>query len=137
MNVELREVTTRRELKAFIHLPAAIHQDHARWVPPIYSEERKYFSPRTNKAFSYCDTRMVLAYHNGDPVGRIMGIVNHRYNDSRGERLARFAYLECWNDQEVAHALLNHVEDWGRRQGMTKIVGPLGFSDQDPEGVPD
>ena len=34
----------------------------------------------------------------------------------------------------VFHALLNKVEDWVISRGMIKIVGPLGFSDKDPQG---
>ena len=64
-----------------------------------------------------------------------MGIINHRYyNDSRQEKTGRFAYWECWDDQEVAHALLGYVENWARQKGMDKLIGPYGFSDQDPEG---
>jgi hypothetical protein len=42
--------------------------------------------------------------------------------------------LETWEDEEVVRPLLSYVEDWARKKGMTKIVGPYGFSDQDPEG---
>jgi hypothetical protein len=63
-----------------------------------------------------------------------MGIINHRYNNFRQERNARFSYLECREDQEVAHTLLNNIEKWAKANGMRKIVGPMGFSDQDPEG---
>jgi len=115
-------------------LPSQIHRDHPLWVPPIYWDEWHYFNPKKNKAFEYCDTILALAWQNGKPVGRIMGIVNHRYNASRGERTGRFAYLECWNDPVVCHALLQFVEDWARELGMNRMVGLLGFSDQDPEG---
>ena len=67
-------------------------------------------------------------------VGRAMGIINHRYNEHRNEKTARFGYLETYEDQEAFHALLGYIEDWARAKGMTKIVGPYGFSDQDPEG---
>jgi len=63
-----------------------------------------------------------------------MGIVNRRYNQLRNERIARFGYLECFEDKEVAHALLDYVEEWARKKGMNKIIGPMGFTDQDPKG---
>ncbi|MFH1941584.1 MAG: hypothetical protein ABIL68_05725, partial [bacterium] len=128
------EVTDRKELKKFIYLPAGIHRDHATWIPPIYMDEWKYFSKKKNRAFSYCDATMVLAYRDGEAVGRVMGVINRRYNETRKEKSGRFAYLECWNDSEVAHALLTYVEGWASEKGMIKIVGPYGFSDQDPEG---
>ncbi len=134
MDVQVRTVTDRKNLKKFIHLPAIIHRGHAKWVPPIYADERRYFNPRKNLAFTYCDAVLGLAYRGPRLVGRIMGAINRRYNEVRGERNARFSCLECYEDEEVAHALLDFVEEWARDRGMDKVVGPLGFTEQDPEG---
>jgi hypothetical protein len=134
MTIELKEVQTRSELKKFIYLPEKIHKNHANWVPPLYLDEWKYFDPKKNKAFSYCPTVRLLALRDGRPVGRVMGIVNSRFNDYRNVKLARFGYLEAWEEPEVVHALLGRVEDWARGLGMNRIIGPYGFSDQDPEG---
>ena len=134
LNIAVKEVKSTRALKTFIYLPENMHRGHPRWVPPIYREEWNYFHPRKNRAFAFCDTVLALAYREGRPAGRIMGIINRRYNASRQERNARFCSLECVNNQEVAHALLHYIECWARDRGMEKLVGPMGFSDQDPEG---
>lgn len=132
--VRIVEVASRRDLRRFIHLPEKLHRHHPRWMPPIYWDERQYFDPRRNLAFRYCDTTIALAWRDGTPVGRVMGIVNRRDNEARGVRTARFACLECPDEEAVCRALLEHVERWARGRGMTDIVGPLGFNDQDPEG---
>jgi hypothetical protein len=134
MEISVQTVTGKKALKRFIFLPAKIHAGHDSWVPPIYVDEYSHFNPKKNKAFSYCDTLMLLAYRDGEPVGRIMGIINNRYNSYRGEKTARFGYLEAREDREVVAALLEYVEDWARDRGMERIVGPYGFTDQDPEG---
>jgi hypothetical protein len=134
MAIELREVQGRRDLKTFIHLPEKIHKDQANWVPPLYMDEWKYFDRKKNKAFAYCPAILLLAWRDGRPVGRAMGIINSRFNDYRNVKLARFGYLETWEDPEVVHTLLGRVEEWARGRGMTRIIGPYGFSDQDPEG---
>jgi len=134
MNIDIKEVTTRRDLKKFIYLPEKIHAGHQNWVPPIYYDEWKYFDPEKNKAFAYCDTVMLLALRGKKVVGRIMSIINSRYNQYKKEKTARFGYLETEEDEEVVQALLGFVEDWARKKGMNMIVGPYGFSDQDPEG---
>ncbi len=134
MTVQVREVANRKGLKTFIHLPAKIHKNQANWVPPVYMDERKYFNPAKNKAFSYCRTILLLARRENRVAGRVMGIINTRFNEYRKEKVARFGYLETGEDAEVIHALLSRVEEWARAQGMTRIVGPYGFSDQDPEG---
>ena len=134
MAIELREVASRKDLKTFIYLPEKIHAGHKNWVHPLFTDDWKYFDAKKNKAFGYCDTLLLLAEKDGRTVGRVMGIINHRYNEHRNERTARFGYLETIEDREVFRAVLKRVEDWARDKGMTKIVGPYGFSDQDPEG---
>jgi hypothetical protein len=134
MSLEIREVRSKKDLKTFIRLPAKIHAGQRQWVPPVYMDERKYFDPEKNKAFSYCRAVLWLAFRKGKPVGRVMGIINSRFNEYRGVKIARFGYLEAWEDSEVVHALIFTVENWARREGMTRIIGPYGFSDQDPEG---
>ena len=134
MNVDIKEVKTRKDLKIFIFLPEKVHANHQNWVHPVYMDEWKFFDPGKNKAFSYCYTILLLAFHGNKAVGRIMGIINSRYNEHRKEKTARFGYLETVEDEEVVSSLLSYVEDWAKKRGMTKIVGPYGFSDQDPEG---
>jgi GNAT superfamily N-acetyltransferase len=134
MPVQLTSVLSRRDLKQFIYLPERLHRDHPRWMPPIYMDEWKYYDPKKNRAFTYCDATLMVAWKDGEPVGRVMGIINRRHNEMMKEQTARFACLECTEDREVAHALLAHVEDWARGRGMTKVIGPFGFNDQDPEG---
>jgi hypothetical protein len=134
MDVVIREVKKRKDLGEFIFLPEKIHKNHKTWVPPIYVDEWKYFDPKQNRSFAHCDTILLLASKDGKPVGRIMGVINKRYNEIRGEKTARFGYLETWEDGNVVRALLDRVEEWARSQGMTKIIGPYGFTDQDPEG---
>ena len=97
MSVSIREVQSKRDLHTFIHLPARIHADHPNWMPPLYMDERAYFDPKKNKAFSYCDTILLLAYRNGKPSGRIMGIIHHPYNTEHGEKLVRFMHLDFFD----------------------------------------
>ena len=134
MAVELKEVQSRKDLKTFIYLPEKLHAGHANWVHPIYMDEWKFFDKTKNKAFGYCDTLLLLAYDGGRCVGRVLGIINSRYNEHRNEKTARFGFFEATEDQAVVHALLSRVEEWARSKGMTRVVGPYGFSDQDPEG---
>jgi hypothetical protein len=130
----IQEVLGRSELKEFIYLPAKLHKDHINWVPPIYKDEWNYFNPAKNKAFSYCESIMLIARRNGRTVGRIMGIINLRYNDEKKEKNARFSFFECINDKEVSGKLLGNVEKWASDKGMTKIIGPFGMCYQDPIG---
>ena len=132
--IDIQEVNSKKELSRFIHLPAAIHKNHKNWVPPIYMDDWEFFNPKKNKSFQSCDTILLLAYKEKNIVGRIMGVIHHKYNLDHQENHARFAFFETWNDEEVATALLEFVENWARKKGMVKLVGPLAFSDKDPQG---
>jgi hypothetical protein len=97
-------------------------------------DEWELYDKKKNKSYKYADALLLLAYRDSKPVGRIMGIVNKRYNSIHDEHHGRFCFMECYNDKEVFHALITRVEEWLRDKGMIKIVGPLGFSDKDPQG---
>jgi predicted GNAT family acetyltransferase len=134
MDIEVTTVTGRAELRRFVFLPEKLNRDHPNWLPPIYSDDLAYFDPAKNRAFGYCDTLTLLAWRGSEPVGRVLGIVNRRCNEFRKERVARFSHLECPDDSAVFGALMERVEGWARGLGMQKLVGPFGFTDQDPEG---
>jgi hypothetical protein len=132
--LDIRDVRSRSDLRAFIRLPWSLHRGHAGWVPPLLAEERAFYDPKRNRAFAYSEAVLFLARRGGVPVGRIMGLINSRYNKARDERQARFACLECGDDPGLVRALLGRVEDWARGRGMSRVIGPMGFTDQDPQG---
>jgi ribosomal protein S18 acetylase RimI-like enzyme len=135
MAVSLKEVADTKELRQYIYLPQQLHKSSASWVPPIYAEEWKFHDPKHNPALAYSDVVRLVAYANGEPVGRIMGIINGRYNEQRQEKTARFFNLDCVEDPAVSHALLGFIERWTREKGMDRLIGPFGFSDKDPQGL--
>ena len=134
MSLQIREVRTKNDLKEFIFLPEKIHRNHRGWVPPVYARERDYFNPASNRALTYSDYILLLAWVDGRPVGRIMGIINNRCNEYWHEKTARFGYFECPDDQETAHSLFSYIETWARERGMMRLGGPMGFYNQDPSG---
>jgi len=134
MEIVVRPVCSKGDLRKFIHLPAKIHKKHANWIPPLYSDEWEFFNDKKNKSYEYSDVILLLAFRGKKLAGRIMGLINYKYNELNRERNARFNYLETWDDLEVSRVLLSHVEEWARLKGMKKLVGPLAFSDKDPQG---
>ena len=132
--IQLKEVINRQDLKQFIMLPYTIHKDHKEWLPPLISDEWKVFDKTKNHSFEHCDTILYLAKKGNVIVGRIMGIINHTYNTGNKEKNVRFFGLECYDDAIVFDMLLNAVEVWGKEKGMDTIIGPLGFSDKEPQG---
>jgi hypothetical protein len=135
MSCELKTVVTKGQLKEFIFLPQKIYSSYPNWVPPIYLDEWAFHNPKKNRALSYSDVIHVIAYQNGAAVGRVMGIINEKYNEQHGLKNVNFFKLDCVDEVRVAQPLLEFIERWGKEKGMNKIIGPYGFSDKDPQGL--
>ena len=132
--VEIREVTSKKEQRAFIRFPLDLYRDNPYFVPPLYGDEKKMFS----KNFVYrdtCDAIHLNAYRDGRMVGRITGFIQTAANEKNGEKRARFTHFDAIDDAEVAAALFERVERWAVKKGMDTICGPLGYSDLEREGL--
>ena len=134
MPVQIKQVKSKGDLRKFIYLPDKLHKDHKTWVPPLYADEWKFLNPKENEAYSYSDIILFLAYRDNEVVGRIMGIINKNHNKLNNLKNGRFFLPESINNQEVLHELISSVEKWAKEKGMDKLIGPLGFSDKDPQG---
>lgn len=135
MAIEIREVTTGRDLRKFIRFPFQLYPDHPCWVPALEFDEINTLRRDRNPAFEYCEARYWMAFRDGSPVGRIAGIINRRYIEKWKNRYARFGWIDFADDLEVCRALVGTVEDWARQNGLTAVHGPLGFTDLDREGL--
>lgn len=135
MSIELKAVDSRKALKKFIRFPFRHYQGDKYWVPPMIRGEMETLSPETNPAFEHSETILLMALRNGKPVGRIGGIINHRYTELWDRKHARFCWFDTIDDREVSSALLGAVEDWSREKGMERLVGPMGFTTFERQGV--
>lgn len=136
MAVEIRPVEpTKKELSKFVKFGIDHYKGNPYFVPPLRQDDVNTLRPDKNPAFDFCEAKSFMAYRDGKPVGRITGIINNVVNERTGEKSLRFGFVEFIDDPEVSDALFDAVEDWGREKGMTRIVGPMGFSDMDHEGM--
>jgi GNAT superfamily N-acetyltransferase len=135
MAITIKKVSGRKDLKTFIRFNYELYKGNPYSVPDLYDDMLNTFSPDKNAAFEFCEAEYFLAYKEGKVVGRVAAIINHRANDTWKKREVRFGWIDFIDDPEVSRALLLTVENWGRQKGMTTIVGPLGFTDMDAEGM--
>lgn len=136
MNVSIREVTTKRDLCAFVHFPNELYKDNPCYVPQIESMDRDTLNPKKNHAFEVCEGKYWLAYDEKDEiVGRVAGIINHRYNEKVGEKICRFGWIDFIDNQDVVKTLMSAVEQYAKEKGMTVVSGPTGFLEFDPAGI--
>ncbi len=135
-SIKIQKVETKKQLRAFIDFHYDLYKGNPYDVPNLFMDEKNTLSPSKNPAFDFCEAEYYLAYdEDGQVVGRIAGIINHKANDRWKRNSVRFGWLDFIDDLDVSRALFRAVEDYGRRKGMTEIVGPLGFTDMDPEGM--
>ncbi len=135
MNLEIKEVKNAKDLKRFIYLPEKLYKNYPNWTPPFYPDELKFFNPKHNDAFEKNETIMALAWLDKKPVGRIMGVINPIYNQRKNETHARFCFLDCPDNADILNALIRFVENWACSKGMSHLIGPMAFSDKDPQGM--
>ena len=136
MTVVIQKVQTRQDLRRFAEFPNRLYADNPYFVPQIISMDMDTFDPRKNRAFEVCEGCYFLALdEEGKVVGRVAAIINHRYNNKVGKKICRFGWIDFIESQEVADALLQAVEQYGREKGMEKVEGPVGFLEFDVSGV--
>ena len=135
MAITIKEVQTKEELKQFIRFNYELYKNNPYSVPDLYDDMLNTFSKDKNPAFEFCEAVYFLAYKNNELVGRIAGIINHRANETWKKNEVRFGWIDFIDDESVSEALLKAVEEWGKKKGMNAIVGPLGFTDFDAEGM--
>lgn len=135
VEVQIKEVNTRRDLREFVSFQYSLYDDNKYWVPPLRGDEMKSLRKDKNPAFDFCDVKYWLAFKDGKIVGRIAAIINKKYNERWGAKAARFGWFDFVDDKEVSASLLNAAEKWAIENGMSSIHGPLGFTDMDGEGA--
>ncbi|MDO4511060.1 MAG: N-acetyltransferase [Bacteroidales bacterium] len=136
MAVEIRRLEPcKKELLKFIHFPTdVLYKGNAYYVPDLVSDMLTTFLPEENPAYEFCESAFFMAYRDGKPVGRIAAIINSLVNKREGVAEGRFGFVDFIDDDEVVDALMDAAVAWAKERGMTKITGPLGFTDMDPEG---
>ncbi len=133
--IEVKPVKTKRELMKFIKLEWKIYKGDKNWVPPLIMDMKSKFNPKKNPLFHHADIQPFIAYRNGEPVGRIVGIIHHIHNEFHKEKTGFFGFFETINDYEVAKELFDTVKEWVKEKGMNTLRGPTSFSSNDMWGL--
>ncbi len=134
--VEIRQLNpTRSNLKKFVEFQIDLYKGNPYFIPPLVSDEIATLDSKVNPAFDHCESAYFMAYRDGKAVGRIAAMINRQVNEKENSRQARFGFVDFIDDAEVSKALFDAAEKWAKEKGMDNIVGPLGFTDLDNEGM--
>ena len=135
MAVEIKKVTSKADLKTFIRFNYHLYKDNTYSVPDLYEDMLDTFNPKKNGAYEFCEAELFLAYRDGEVVGRVACLINHKANRTWNTHSARFGWIDFIDDLEVSRALLDTAEAWAREYQCDKLIGPMGFTDLDAEGM--
>ncbi len=126
--IQVRPVSGRKDLHRFVMFPWSIYRDDPNWVPPLIADVKKMFQPEKHPFHQHAEVEPFLAFREGNLVGRIAAIVNHRHNEFHDEKTGFFGFFESINDPLVSGALLEKAAAWVTERGMERIRGPANFS---------
>jgi GNAT superfamily N-acetyltransferase len=133
--LEVRPVRSGSDLKRFIRLPWRIHRSHEQWIPPLIFERKQFLNRKKNPYFEHAEAEFFIAWRDGDPVGRITAMVDRQFNDYHDWKWGTFGFFECFDDDEVANALVDTADQWVRAKGCDRLVGPMDFTMNDEVGI--
>lgn len=135
MDITILEVTNNSDLWKWVRFPNQLYKGTPYFVPFLENDEFDTFSRDKNPAYEFSDTKLFLAYRDGKIVGRIAGLINHAYNKKWNKNAIRFTRFDFIDDFAVSQALFEAVVAWGKERGHSEIMGPIGFSDLDHQGM--
>ncbi len=133
--IEVKEITSKKELRKFVTFPFQLYKNNPYWVPPIINEELNSFDPDKNPVFEHARARFFLAFDRGKIVGRVAAITNQFEIEQQKVRKMRFGWLDFIDDKSVSKALLEEVAKIGREENLEFMEGPVGFSNMDKVGI--
>jgi len=134
-SIQIQEVTTERDRRAFVKFPWRVYKGDPNWVPPLISQQLDYLNPEKNPFFQRAQVALFLARRGRQVVGTIAPFINHHVVDHWGKPIGGFGFFEVLEDYEVAERLLDTACGWLKERGMTMIRGPYNFTTHDRPGV--
>jgi hypothetical protein len=134
-NIEVRQVTTRKERLAFVRLPWLVYKGDPNWVPPLIADQLDNLDPQKNQYFSQAEITLFYAQRDGQVLGTIAVFIDPRIIEATGEQAGGFGFFEVIHDYEVVKPLLDAACDWQRIRGMPLMRGPTNFTDNESPGI--
>ena len=134
-DIKVKQVLNSSDLELFIKFPMELYKGNPYYVPPLINEEKSIWMKEENPALQYSEAAQFLAYKGENIVGRIAVMINHKEEKELGIRKVRFGWVDFINDIEVSKSLINTAIEYAKSKGISKIEGPMGFTNLDKAGM--
>lgn len=131
--MEIIEVKTKKQAKAFLELPIHLYKNESNWIRPLDKDIEGVFDPKFNKFFRNGEcTRWILINEQNETIGRIAAFINRKtMNKDNDQPTGGIGFFECVEDQEAANTLFDTGKKWLEAKGMEAMDGPINFGDRD------
>ncbi len=126
--ITIKEIKTPAEIKQFVLFPWRIYKNDRNWVPPFIRDQCNFFDPGKNPYYHHSKVLLLMAYRDGEPVGRLSVHENTLHVKKYNEQVGFFGFFESIDDDEVVKALFDHGRGWLKNLGYNKMRGPANFS---------
>jgi GNAT superfamily N-acetyltransferase len=133
-SLSIRPVESKADRKAFVDFAWEVYRDDPAWIPPLKDEVHGLLNPKKNPWFEHARAQLWLAERDGKAVGRISAQVDDLVLEHMGQGTGQWGMFEAL-DAEAGTALIETAEDWLRKQGMTRSLGPFSLSIWDEPGL--
>lgn len=137
--IVIEKVDGKKDRARFVDLGRdfAARLEHS--VPQLRSELLELVDPAKNPFFGHARAQLLIATRGGRPVGRISAHIDELAlkmppEQGFGPGTGMFGYFDA-EDEATAEALLVAAEDWLRKEGMTRVVGPISLSIWEEPGL--
>lgn len=121
-------VQTKRQQKHFLTLPWKIYRGDPHWIPPLRQNQKELAGFARHPFYDHSEGQAFLAVRDGEPVGRVLAIVNNPHNERHKERRGFFGFFESIDDQQVAAGLFDAAQAWLGERDIQDLRGPMNPS---------
>jgi GNAT superfamily N-acetyltransferase len=137
--LRIAQVSSKQALAQFIDLPYRLYANDPHWVPPLRADMAELLNPDKNPYFLHAEGQLFLARRDGRVVGRISAHIDRLalaqpVEQGMGPGTGNWGLMEA-EDEATAHALITQAEDWLRKRGMHRALGPMSMSIWDEPGL--
>ncbi|MBS1647991.1 MAG: hypothetical protein JST67_11685 [Bacteroidetes bacterium] len=126
--IQIEAITFPNKIKEFIDFPHDLYEGDAAYVPELFLAQKDLLNPKKHPFYEHAKLQMFLAYKGAKVVGRIAAIKNGTHIEFTQTKEGFFGFFECIEDYEVAKKLFDAAQEWLKKEGLTKVVGPTSFS---------
>ncbi|TVQ38698.1 MAG: N-acetyltransferase [Spirochaetaceae bacterium] len=131
--IDIRQVSIseRGAVREFCDFPKRLYRNCPCWVPWFDRGLRRIIAAE-HPFFEHSDGACFLVRRGSGTgcrtVARFALLEPRRFNQYRSKRDARFYFFDTENDPQVATAVFDFAAQWAHKRGLTRLIGPQGFS---------